>query len=126
MDPRVGTDPKLVKRHMAEFDAQLQKAVAIFEKAWNARTEPVDDKVFLLRLVHILGFFLQKFLTIHPYANGNGHIGRLIVWILLGRFGFWPNKWPLDASPSYYQALTDHRNGKVKPLNDFILDCIVG
>jgi len=36
------------------------------------------------------------FLQIHPYANGNGHAARLVVWAILGRYGYWPKSWPIE------------------------------
>ena len=126
MDRRVGTQPNLVKRQMSDLATHLNRAIQVFDKAWAARKVPDDDAVFLVKLVQIAAHFLQRFLTVHPYANGNGHMGRMIVWVLLGRFGYWPVKWPLDESPPYYQALTDHRDGNTKPLTDFILLCIRG
>ena len=51
------------------------------------------------------------FVHIHPYANGNGHMGRLLVVAILGRYGYWLQKWTIDPNPSsvlpYIQMIGD-------------------
>lgn len=125
-DSKVGTLPKDVRKHMREFETQLSSVVARFHSFIETAEAQANPASVLAKFVSIACIFLTKFLTIHPYANGNGHMGRLIVWILLGRFGFWPVAWPLDASPNYYTALTLHRNGTHGPLNQFLMKCIIG
>jgi hypothetical protein len=125
-DPRVGVSPAKVKRHMHEFETLLSKALVIFDKAYVIAKAAGDLASLLPKLVSILGVFLTKFLTIHPYANGNGHMGRLIVSVLLGRYGFWPAAWPLHERPAYSELLSKHRDGDHAPLNKFLLRCIVG
>lgn len=120
-DPKVGTRADQVQLQMALFEAALTNAMNIF----NASKSTVRPDLLLSKFVKLLATCLVNFLTIHPYANGNGHMARLMVWVLLGRFGVWPESWPLDASPSYAQAIYDHRRGNVATLENFILKCII-
>jgi len=69
---------------------------------------------------------LVEFLRVHPYANGNGHMGRWIVWLILAKFGYWPKKWPLDTSPPYGRLIELHRDGDTLQLETFVLDCVAG
>jgi Fic family protein len=64
-------------------------------------------------LVALAAHVFVAFLTIHPYANGNGHAARLIVWSVFGRYGHWPKNWPVEprpTDPSYLQLIVLHRD----------------
>jgi len=67
---------------------------------------------------------LEHFLRIHPYANGNGHAARFLVWAILWRYGYWTRRWPLDGSPPYHALLSRYRDGDVEPLEKFLLACV--
>jgi Fic family protein len=71
----------------------------------------------------------ELFLRIHPYANGNGHAARFCTWAILGAFGYWPERWPIEPrppDPPYTQLLVDYRNGNRVPLERYLLSCIAG
>ena len=85
---------------------------------------PAEEK--LNYVVKFACRLLVQFLGIHPYANGNGHIRRLIVWLLLARFGYRPREWPLDAHPSYDELLRKYRDGDERELEDFVHRAIDG
>lgn len=125
-DPKVGIKPSKVKASVSQFEAQIERAIALFEKRYKDAKKSGQDGALLAQYVTLIAIVLCQFLTIHPYANGNGHMARILVFGLLGRFGYWPNVWLVDQSPNYYQALTDHRNGNPKPLVTFLLTCIKG
>jgi hypothetical protein len=122
-DSRVGVEPILIAVVMASFNDQCQKLIDSFIALQGAPKQQLPA-VVLARAATILAEILEQFLTIHPYANGNGHAARLLVGVLLGRFGYPPKKWPFDHSPNYGQALTDHRDGNKTPLIAFILQSI--
>ena len=83
---------------------------------------PEEEKLYYV--VTFACRVLVEFLRIHPYANGNGHIGRFIVWLILARFGYWPKQWPLNASPPYHELLKTYRDGDPLPLEEFVLQCL--
>lgn len=125
-DARVGVPPAYVVPYLGLFESTLSSALKKFEAETRLKPQRTPPPILLAQFVSIVANFLQMFLTIHPYANGNGHMGRLLVWVLLGRFGYWPVQWPLDTSPNYHQALSAHRDGNKVPLENFILKCIIG
>lgn len=126
-DPRVGTAPNFVAMDLANFaDQVLRAGISALTVAFSfpdARLAPEDKLLYLVRYACRI---LVEFLRIHPYANGNGHIGRLLVWFILGKFGYWPKRWPLNASPPYHQMIFDYRNGTCDPLEHFVLHSIAG
>jgi len=78
----------------------------------------------LLRFVRILATVLERFLTIHPYMDGNGHTGRLLAYIMMMRVGYPPSNWNIDAKQPYSAALSEHRRGKPGALQIFLLSVI--
>jgi len=136
-DPRVGVDPRLVLWQVGAFETRTREACEEFEKSRADGTPP--DKAFL-GFTRLLCDALEAFFWIHPYANGNGHSGRLLLWVLMTRHGFPPRNWPLDESPEYGSALTSYRDGTEKlnagdqkgglalqkPLQRFIMKAIRG
>ena len=81
---------------------------------------------FRLHLSDILAKLLQLIFTIHPYANGNGHMGRMLIAMVLLKVGVKPKKWTLDKRPPYDEAVQQHRQGNCQPLIDLILKAIGG
>lgn len=124
IDPKVGLPFAKVKQQMKLFDQQFEQAMNRFERMF------LDGKknraASLVMLVETLANFLVRFLTIHPYANGNGHMARLLVLAMLGRVNIRPAAWTLDDRPPYDKAIFDYRRGNVKPLIQVIFQCILG
>lgn len=117
-----GMIPAAVALAMDLMHADLQRDLASIDAA---RSQPNADQHSLdLLLVEFLSLHMVKFLTIHPYANGNGHIGRLLMWIGLGRSGLWPKSWNLNARPGWDELIARHRRGQTKPLIKFVLRSI--
>jgi hypothetical protein len=123
-DPKVGLPPALVPREMALFDKQFLAAAVYFDKMFNRAD--ANHAVLLVKLVEILGTLLVRFLTTHPYANGNGHIGRVLFLRMMGVVNIIPAKWELDDRPPYDSAIYAHRRGDPKPLSAVLLKCIIG
>jgi fido (protein-threonine AMPylation protein) len=122
-DPMVGRDPDTVIADVAGLAAIIQEGIADLDAfAAAGRSRPA----LLVHLVRVAARVFQIFLTIHPYANGNGHAARVLVCAILGRYGFWPSRWtvePRPADPPYSPAIAAHRRGKTEPLEKFLLDC---
>jgi hypothetical protein len=124
-DHRVGTAPSAVQREMANFTAQiLNRGMKEVQASFDQPDGKLSSADKLNNLVVYICRVLVEFFRIHPYANGNGHIGRLIVWFLLVKYGYWPKRWPLDQRPPYGQLIYRYRDGDHAPLHAFILSAI--
>lgn len=123
-DPRVGYAPHLVRGYMAEVEEIVKTAVAGLDAGFELPTAHFADEEKLLYCVAVACRVFEYFLRIHPYVNGNGHAARFIVWALLGRYGYWPVRWPIEPrppDPPYTNLLEEHRNGNPEPLEKLIL-----
>lgn len=126
-DPLVGSPPDVVARELEVFKDVLDKGLAGQRIGHALPITQVSEVDKLLYLVDFVCLLLAEFMRIHPYANGNGHIGRYIVWSMLGLFGKWPLKWPLanrPADPPYSDCLRLYRRGQQDHLVKFVLGCI--
>jgi Fic family protein len=66
---------------------------------WYEKSKGKLHPVELAALVHL------KFVTIHPFADGNGRIGRLMMNFVLNRSGFPMLNVPYENRSGYYTAL---------------------
>lgn len=123
-DPTVGLPPLFVDAAMTAMDEQC-KALLFAHNYWlknKGANQPTQNA--LLKYVNILAVVLEKFLTIHPYMDGNGHMARLLIYTMMVRAGYPPSNWNMDAKQPYAQALSDHRRGKRGALQVFLLGVI--
>ena len=60
--------------------------------------------------------FHWRFEEIHPFEDGNGRVGRILLNSLLVEFGYAPVIYFTDNHSSYCQALTKARSGNSRPL----------
>ena len=67
--------------------------------AWYRKARPKANPVELAALVHL------KFVTIHPFADGNGRISRLMMNFVLNRRGYPMLNVEYKGRASYYGAL---------------------
>lgn len=115
--------PENVLKELAAFTDSTKRLVQSIESAPNF--DP-DDRLWAV--IVAVCFVLAEFMRIHPYANGNGHMGRFMVWSFLLKFGYVPRDWPLEERPPepYIQCLDRWRAGEPVPLQLFLLQCIKG
>ncbi len=70
--------------------------------------------------------FHADFEKIHPFADGNGRVGRLLVIGLLLKNGFAPAIIAKKKRPAYYKALQKAQlDNDYRAIEDFIIDAVI-
>ena len=80
------------------------------------------------RKMHIVEFaavFHHKFVHIHPFQDGNGRVGRLLMNIFLMQYGFPLTIIQKNDRQKYYRVLAMADNGNYKPLVTFVAQNIL-
>lgn len=77
-----------------------------------------------LRPIEMAAVFHHRFVSIHPFEDGNGRIGRLLMNFLLIKSGY-----PLTVIKQvdrrrYYESLRKADLGDEKPLVNFVARCV--
>ena len=75
--------------------AELPPLMADFTR-WLAASEPGPETAFTAH---------ERFVTIHPFSDGNGRTGRLLMNLLLLKAGFPPISIPPELRVAYLDAL---------------------
>jgi fido (protein-threonine AMPylation protein) len=128
IDTRVGCPPLLVLGAMGRVEDTIRSAIAALDAAHQLPNSVVLPGPKLLHTVQVACRIFEWVNRIHPYANGNGHAARFCVWAILGRYGYWPVRWPLDPrppDPPYTSLLLEYRAGNPERLEQYILQCLV-
>jgi fido (protein-threonine AMPylation protein) len=127
-DPRVGWPPHLVLGSMDELDRAIRSALTALDAGHKLPSAVVSPGQKLMHTIQVACRVFEVVNRIHPYANGNGHAARFCVWAILGRYGYWPARWPVDPKPpepGYTQLLLAYRAGNPELLERHILQCLV-
>jgi fido (protein-threonine AMPylation protein) len=128
-DVRVGCNAAIAPQKMEQIAQMVRVGLQLLDTTFRlpkAQFSPVEH---LLNTVAFACRVFEQVLRIHPYANGNGHAARFILWAILGRYGYWPKRFPIETRPSepdYIESLVKYRNGETQPLEEYILRCIIG
>jgi fido (protein-threonine AMPylation protein) len=118
VEPRMEKIGQWVREGMKVLDATHQLP--------DAQLAPEDK---LLNTVTFTCTIFDEVLRVHPYANGNGHAARFMIWAILGKYGYWPKQFPIEPRPNhplYSWAIAAYRKGNKEALENYILMCIAG
>lgn len=94
-----------------QVDALLRRLARWYDD--NAKEYP---PFVLAAVVH------NQFETIHPFQDGNGRVGRLLLINVLIKHGLPPLNIELENKKEYYEALREYQtNGNLRPTLDLML-----
>jgi fido (protein-threonine AMPylation protein) len=125
-DARVGAPAASVAKFVYHFSASLSAVIRNLETDLSHIGSKLDPAHRAVATVRIACAAFVDYLTIHPFADGNGHASRALLWITLARFGYYPTHWTIDPRPvfspySYAELIVRYRDGDTQPLEDFVL-----
>ncbi|VDO79497.1 unnamed protein product [Soboliphyme baturini] len=100
------TEPQLVEQEMNEFITWINSESAV-------EIHPVE----MAAIAH------YKFVSIHPFIDGNGRTARLLMNFILMQAGFPPVTIRLEDRPEYYDKLILANEGDLRPFVRFIAKC---
>jgi fido (protein-threonine AMPylation protein) len=124
---RIGLLAQSVPGRMAELSIEIADALDDLDKIHAAQPYVYSDEDKLLETVTFACRILHEITLIHPYADGNGHASRIIAWAILGKYGYWPNKFsiePRPKEPGYLIGLSYYDLGDPTYLENYILSCM--
>jgi len=101
---RYRNDDVYVSGYKAPAANQLSQLMSEFE-SW---LHDMELKVFTERLIHPVEFAAEahyRLVKIHPFADGNGRLSRLLMNIILMRAGYPPTLIRVEDRRRYFQAL---------------------
>ncbi|MBN2517302.1 MAG: Fic family protein [Candidatus Altiarchaeota archaeon] len=84
--------------------------------SWYEKNRRIYPPLLLAAVVH------NQFETVHPFQDGNGRIGRLLLNNILIKHGMPPVNITFGRRGLYYRAIRDYQNkGDVRPMVELIL-----
>ncbi len=122
-DPMVGTKAVAVSSEIQRLGQSVVNSVEQIEAALKALPTPLTAAQRAIAVVRLACAAFVSFLTVHPYADGNGHTARALLWIVLMRFGYVPSDWTIDPRPAfsdYGPMIAQHRRGTRDPLEQHV------
>lgn len=126
-DPRVGHAAETVPIEMQEFASSIDEMFRQLNLMWPANEKLFPKEWKIYRAVELAAAAFVYFLEIHPYANGNGHMARMLLIAILARFELHLARWPIEPrppDPPYSDLIKEYRNGTRSGLEQFILSCV--
>lgn len=123
----VGYFPLLVPMHMDEFKSAIGKIINGIDYI-----VPVHEKILsraqkIRRIAELTAALFNNFLIIHPYANGNGHIARILATAMFWRYGIVLRRFPIShrpADPPYSELVRKYQSGDTEPFIVYLINCI--
>jgi Fic family protein len=77
-----------------------------------------------LRPIELAAIFHHKLVSIHPFDDGNGRVGRLLMNLLLIKNGYSLTVIRQVDRKKYYDDLIQADNGKYKSIVNFVARCV--
>ena len=126
-DPRVGLTARRVPGEMITFGQSVLAEIAAVDSGSTQRSTTAGKAERLIFTVVTACRLFVRFLTIHPYVNGNGHVARFLLTGFLQRHGYGLKFFAIDPrppDPPYSDLIKLYRDGIVEPFERYILEQI--
>ncbi len=109
------------RRDVLQFlQAHYRSARNLLEQLDSLKNTSRPDQ-FVEQVLTAAFYLHAEFIRIHPFIDGNGRVGRLIITYCLARFGLPPLALEVPKQ-EYLQALNhNHDTGELQPLIDLAL-----
>ena len=98
-------------RFVPPFPAEIFPLLKEFFRRYNKNKN-------LLHPVHLAALVHLKLVTIHPFADGNGRVSRLMMNFVLHKFNYPLLNIPYEKRTGYYNSL---EKSQIKKYDDFFL-----
>lgn len=94
------------------------RIIASRSRSWSQTTLAAN-------LARFSAEIFASFISIHPYKDGNGHMGRFIVCAAFIPHGHYPQRWTIDPRPTvpHLPAIRSAIQGNPVPLMNLIISC---
>lgn len=125
-DSSVGFPPFIVEERMEKIAHWVRQGMVALDATHQLPDTQVSPEDKLLNTIAFACVIFAEVIRVHPYANGNGHAARFILWAILGKYGYWLKRFPIGPRPNhplYVWAIGEYLNGNRQPLEDYILMC---
>jgi Fic family protein len=112
---------------MTQVERVIREGLALLDANRDVPDAQISRAQKVLQVVIFACRVFEFFLRVHPYADGNGHAARFLIWFLLGRYGYWPTGWsiePKPPEPQYSWLISQYRSGNYEPLERFVLQAV--
>jgi Fic family protein len=73
----------------------------------------------------LAAFFHHRFVEIHPFDDGNGRLGRILMNLVLMQHGFPPAIIKLKERTDYYAALGQADKNEYEPIVEFVAEALL-
>jgi Fic family protein len=95
------------------------KMLQLVESKPPAHAHPIEN----------IAFFHLRLEKIHPFGDGNGRVGRLLINLMLEEAGFPPVVFRLEDKQRYYEALEAYDglrgNPRVEPMQELLAELVI-
>ena len=111
---------------MEQLGVRIRRAITELDRVWTVPDWQLPPERKLTNIVALTCEIFSAFLLIHPYADGNGHAARFVMWALLMRYGYRPVRWHIDPRPPepYVALLRSYRAGDEAPLQLAVIQAV--